>query len=136
LIADNSEALAAKIVVDPSNNIAPDGDGFKSLNPQGVSAGQQIAQLLPSDTRYVKAFSALGAESLDTTTTENGDKVAFYYATDDDAAGAAVADLITQAGWDPVRAGGVDDTARIEVFGDLHQFGGLNGRLLSKSEAE
>ena len=23
-----------------------------------------------------------------------------------------------------------------EVFGDIHQFGGLNGRLLSKSEAE
>lgn len=59
-----------------------------------------------------------------------------YYATDDDAAGAAVAELITRGGWDAVRAGGVDDTARIEVFGDLHQFGGLSGRLLSKSEAE
>jgi predicted dinucleotide-binding enzyme len=136
LLADNTEALTGKIVADPSNNIAPDGDGFKSLNPEGVSAGQQIARLLPPDTRYVKAFGALGAESLDATRTENGDKVAFFYATDDDAAGAAVADLITQAGWDAVRAGGVEDTARIEVFGDLHEFGGLNGRLLSKSEAE
>jgi 8-hydroxy-5-deazaflavin:NADPH oxidoreductase len=136
LITDNSEALAGKIVADTSNNIAPDGDGYKSLNPDGVSAGQQIASLLPSDTRYVKEFSALGVESLDTTSTETGDKVAYYYETDDDTAGAAVAELITHAGWDPVRAGGVDDTARIEVFGDLHQFSRLNGRLLSKSEAE
>lgn len=136
LIADNSEALAGKIVVDTSNNIAPDGDGYKSLNPDGVSAAQQIAPLLPSDTRYVKAFSALGAESLDTTSTETGDKVAYYYATDDKTAGAAVAELITQAGWDPVRAGGLDETARIEVFGDLHQFSRPNGRLLSRSEAE
>jgi len=136
LVADNTDALSGKIVVDPSNNIAPDGDGFKSLNPEGVSAGQQIAPLLPPDTRYVKAFGTLGAESLDATQTETGEKVALYYATDDDAAGAAVAELITRGGWDAVRAGGVDDTARIEVFGDIHQFGGLNGRLLSKSEAE
>jgi len=111
LVADNTDALSGKIVVDPSNNIAPDGDGFKSLNPEGVSAGQQIAPLLPPDTRYVKAFGTLGAESLDATQTETGEKVALYYATDDDAAGGAVAELITRGGWDAVRAGGVDDTA-------------------------
>ncbi|WP_370104946.1 NADPH-dependent F420 reductase [Streptacidiphilus sp. BW17] len=135
LLADNAQALKGKIVVDPSNNIAPDGDGFKSLNPEGVSAGQQLAKLMPAGARFVKAFGTLGADGLDATQTAEGDKVALYYATDDDAAGAAVADLITKGGWAPVRAGGVDDTARIEVFGDLHQFGGLNGRLLSESEA-
>lgn len=136
LLADNAEALKGKIVVDPSNNVAPDGSGgFKSLNPQGVSAGQQLAQLTPAGARFVKAFGTLGADSLDATQTAGGDAVALYYATDDDAAGAAVADLISKGGWAPVRAGGVDDTARIEVFGDLHQFGGLNGRLLSENEA-
>jgi hypothetical protein len=30
-----------KIVADPSSNIVPDGDGFKSLNPEGVSAGHR-----------------------------------------------------------------------------------------------
>jgi hypothetical protein len=39
--------------------------------------------------------------------------------------------VITAAGFDPVKAGGVSDAARIEVpDGDLHQNGGLGGRLL------
>ncbi|MDF8262628.1 hypothetical protein [Luteipulveratus flavus] len=59
-----------------------------------------------------------------------------FYAADDDAAASAVADLTAQGGWEPVRVGGVDDTSRIEVFGDLHQFGGLEGKVLSKREAE
>lgn len=135
LLADHAALLSGKIVVDPSNNVGPDGDGYKSLNPQGVSAGQQLASLVPSGARYVKAFGTLGADSLDAAQTAGGDKVALYYATDDDAAGRAVASLIAEGGWAPVRAGGVNDTARIEMFGDLHQFGGLNGRLLSESEA-
>jgi 8-hydroxy-5-deazaflavin:NADPH oxidoreductase len=32
--------------------------------------------------------------------------------------------------------GGVDQSIRIEVGGDLHQVGGLNGKLLTVSEAE
>jgi hypothetical protein len=34
-----------------------------------------------------------------------------------------------------VKAGGVKDALRIEVGGDLHQFGGLNGKLLNVEEA-
>ncbi|RAG81012.1 NADP oxidoreductase coenzyme F420-dependent [Streptacidiphilus pinicola] len=134
LLADNVTALQGKIVVDPSNNVAPDGDGFKSLNPEGVSAGRQLADLAPG-ARFVKAFGTVGADSLDVARTEGGERVALYYATDDQAAGDAVADLIAKGGWAAVRAGGVDDSGRIEVFGDLHQFGGLNGRLLSEDEA-
>ncbi|MEU6657614.1 NAD(P)-binding domain-containing protein [Streptomyces sp. NPDC046821] len=136
LLADNAEALKGKVVVDPSNNIAPDGDGFRNLNPEGVSAGQQLAQLMPAGAHYAKAFGTVGAEALDATRTEHGDRIALYYATDDEAAGETVSDLITKGGWAPVRAGGVAATARIEVFGDLHQFGGLAGRLLSKGEAQ
>jgi len=43
--------------------------------------------------------------------------------------------LITAAGFAPVKAGGVADTRRIEVFGDLHAMGGLDGRLLTVAEA-
>lgn len=136
IVADNADALADKIVVDPSNNIAADGDSFKNMNPEGISAGQQIAKMLPAGARYVKAFGTLPAEGLDATLTEGGEKVTLYYATDGDAAGTAVADLIAKGGWDAVKVGGVDDTARIEVFGDLHPFGGLQGKLLSKGEAE
>jgi 8-hydroxy-5-deazaflavin:NADPH oxidoreductase len=35
---------------------------------------------------------------------------------------------------DPVKAGGVDAALRIETSGDLHQFGGLNGKVIDASE--
>jgi predicted dinucleotide-binding enzyme len=58
------------------------------------------------------------------------------YATDDDAAAAAIERLISAAGFDPLKVGGVADAGRIEVpGGDLHQGGGLNGQLLDLDEA-
>ena len=59
-----------------------------------------------------------------------------FYATDDDQAAAASERLISAAGFDPVKAGGVDAALRIETFGALHQFGGLNGKTLDASEAD
>ncbi|NBH07468.1 NAD(P)-binding domain-containing protein [Amycolatopsis sp. SID8362] len=137
LLATYRDQLVGKIVIDPSNNIEPDdAGGVRSLNPDGVSAGQQLSQLLPDGARYVKAFGTLPAEALDATTTDAGATPVLFYATDDKKAGLVVADLISAAGFDPVRAGGIDATGRIEVFGDLHPFGGLDGRLLDRREAE
>jgi len=61
--------------------------------------------------------------------------VALFYATDDEHAASVAERLITAAGFDPVKAGGVDETLRLEVFGDLHQFGGLEGKLLDAQQA-
>ena len=59
-----------------------------------------------------------------------------FYATDDDAAAAAIERLISTAGFDPLKVGGVADAGRIEVpGGDLHQGGGLNGQLLDLDQA-
>jgi hypothetical protein len=59
-----------------------------------------------------------------------------FYATDDDLAAAAIERLITVAGFDPVKAGGVNEAVRIEMpGGDLHQVGGLGGRLLDADQA-
>jgi len=58
-----------------------------------------------------------------------------FYVTDDPSAALEVERLISVAGFDPVKAGGVRDALRIEVGGDLHAFGGLNGRLIDKDEA-
>ena len=57
-----------------------------------------------------------------------------FYAADDDAAGDLVAGLIRTGGYEPVRAGGLDQSIRIEMFGDLHEYGSL-GRVVTKSEA-
>lgn len=51
-----------------------------------------------------------------------------FYATDDERSGARAEQLIRTAGLSPYRVGGVDQSLRIEVLGDLHPFGGLNGK--------
>lgn len=136
LLQQHAEHLKGKIIVDPSNNIGPNDAGeMESKNPDGVSAADQLVKLIPEGASYVKAFGTLSAPMLEDETTESGDKVTMFYATDDDAAGDKVAGLIEQAGWDAVKAGGIADAKRIEVFGDLHPFGGLNGKTLSKQEA-
>ena len=58
-----------------------------------------------------------------------------FYATDDDQAAAAIERLISAAGFDPVKAGGVHAALHIETSGALHQFGGLNGKVIDASEA-
>ena len=45
-----------------------------------------------------------------------------------------VAGLIRADGCEPVRVGGLDQSIRIEMFGDLHEYGAL-GRAVTKSEA-
>jgi predicted dinucleotide-binding enzyme len=136
LLSEYRPELVGKIVVDPSNNVAFDQSGnATSLNPEGVSAAQQLAPLVPQGAWYVKAFGSLSADMLDSTVTDAGERPVLFYAADDEQAGKVVADLITKAGFDPVRAGGIEATGRIEVFGDLHPFGGLNGRLVGRAEA-
>jgi predicted dinucleotide-binding enzyme len=82
----------------------------------------------------VKAFGTLGAESL-ASEANRTPRAVLLYATDDDQAAAAIERLISAAGFDPVTAGGVDAALRIETFGDLHQFGGLDGKVVDASAA-
>ena len=136
LIATYHSALAGKIVVDPSNPIAPDGKGgFKKIIPAEQSSGQLIAALLPEGAELVKAFGTLGAESLGAAVNRKPDRAVLFYATDYPEAARAVAKLITASGFSPVSVGGIDQSIRIEVFGDLHEFGKL-GKLVSVKEAE
>ena len=43
-----------------------------------------------------------------------------FYATDDDRAGEEVERLIRTAGVEPVKVGGIEQSGRLEVGGDLH----------------
>jgi predicted dinucleotide-binding enzyme len=136
LIAKHADLLDGKIVIDPSNPIGLDDDGqiFRTL-PDDQSAGSLIAEMLPAGAHYGKAFGTLGADSLESAANREPRAVLFY-ATDDDSAAAAIEGLITAAGFDPVKAGGVEDAARLELpTGDLHQNGGLNGNLVDLDEA-
>jgi predicted dinucleotide-binding enzyme len=138
LIAEHADLLEGKVVVDPSNPIKPDGKGgFVRTLPEGQSAGSVIAGLLPAGAHFVKAFGTLGAESLGSSANRSPRRAVLFYTTGDDQAAAAVERLISAAGFEPVKAGGVKDAVRIELTGgDLHQFGGLNGKLLDADEAQ
>jgi 8-hydroxy-5-deazaflavin:NADPH oxidoreductase len=135
LIAEYRGKLAGKIVVDPSNPIAPDGSGgFKKIIPQDQSSGQLLAKLLPPGAKLVKAFGSLAAASLGTGARRTPEPNVLFYASDDRDAGNAVADLIRESGFVPVRIGGIDQSIRIEVFGDLHELGKL-GKVVTGKEA-
>ena len=136
LIEQHRPALAGKVVVDPSNPIAVNDRGdFSRTLPEGVSAGSVIAALLPEGAHFVKAFGTLSAGSLQNGSNREPARAVLFYATDDDQAQAAIERLISAAGFDPVKAGGVDAAIRIEMYGDLHDLGGLKGRLLDVEEA-
>ena len=135
LLGEYRNKLAGKIVVDPSNPIAPDGSGgFKKLIPQDQSSGQILAALLPPGAKLVKAFGTLAAPSLGKGARRSPEPNVLFCASDDRDAGNAVADLIRASGFAPVPIGGLDQSIRIEVFGDLHEFGRL-GRLVTAKEA-
>jgi predicted dinucleotide-binding enzyme len=136
LLAADRSAFSGKIVVDPSNPTAPDGKGgFKKTIAEDQSAGVIIAGLLPGDAELVKAFGTLGAQSLANGANRAPEPAVLFYATDYPKAGHAVAKLIVASGFSPFDVGGIDQSIRIEVGGDLHEFGKL-GKLVSATEAE
>ncbi len=125
--------LQDKIVIDPSNPIAPDGKGgFKKIIGADESAGQILKGLLPKGAILVKALGSLGAASLANEAFQNPIKVLFY-ASDDTSVNNTVEELIKDNGYEPVNIGGIDQSIRMEVFGELHEFGAL-GKAITKSE--
>jgi 8-hydroxy-5-deazaflavin:NADPH oxidoreductase len=136
VIPQEAHLFDGKVVVDPSNPVGFDGNGqiFRTL-PDEQSAGSIVAALLPSGAHYVKAFGTLAADSLATSSNREPHRAALFYATDDDIAATTVEHLIRVAGFDPLKAGGVMDTGRIEgPSGDLSQFG-LNGEIIDLEHA-
>jgi predicted dinucleotide-binding enzyme len=127
--------LAGKVIVDPTNPVGPDGaGGLQKIIGDRESSGQILAGLLPPGARLVKAFGTLSAPTLAAAARREPERAVQFYATDDDAAGDLVADLIRADGYEPVRVGGLDQAIRIETFGDLHEYGAL-GRAVTKTEA-
>jgi len=135
LIARYGVRLAGKVIVDPSNPVGPDDTGgYRKVIGEQESSGQMLAGLLPAGARLVKAFGTLSAPTLSAAARREPERAVQFYAADDATAGDLVADLIRAGGYEPVRVGGLDQSIRIEMFGDLHEYGAL-GRVVTKSEA-
>lgn len=126
-LAEHADALAGKTIIDPSNPIRFDDQGNVSRTlPDGVSSGQRNRDALPAGARLAKAFGSISADDL--AASSNSDpRTVLFYAADDDAAASEAARLITVAGFEPVKLGGIDESIRMEVLGELHPFGQLDG---------
>jgi predicted dinucleotide-binding enzyme len=57
---------------------------------------------------------------LESSTNRSPEPAILFYATDDDRAGGQVEHLIRTAGFEAVKVGGIEQTDRLEVGGDLH----------------
>lgn len=127
--------LKGKIIIDPSNPIAPDENGgFKKIIGEKESAGQLNASLLPQGAKLVKAFGTLGAASLANSANQLPEKAVLFYAAEGTIHDTVVELLIHKNGFDAVKVGGLDQSIRIEVFGDLHEYGAL-GKVVTATEA-
>lgn len=129
--------LAGKIIVDPSNPIAPDEKGgFKKIIDQEKSSGLLLSSLLPKDAKLAKALGTLGAASLQDAAFQQPEKAVEFYATDDTSINEQIEDLIRDNGFEPIRLGGIEKSIRIEVFGDLHEMGALGKTVTSKEASQ
>jgi len=119
VLAEYSQRLDGKVVIDPTNPIGfENGQMFRTL-PDGQSAGSVVQGLLPANAHYVKAFGSLGAVQL-ADIANREPRVVLFYATDDGNAEATVRRLIQAAGFEPMDVGGLAAVGRMEgPSGDL-----------------
>lgn len=131
-----AKELDGKVIVDVSNPIAPDGKGgFKKIIEQEQSAGRILSELTPANAILVKAFGTLGAGSLVKAAFSEPERKVLFYASDSIKSNSKIEELITASGFAPFHVGGIDQSIRIEVFGDLHEFGAL-GKTVTLKEAK
>ena len=113
--------LARKLVIVPSNPVTTDAQGnVVRVLPEGQSSGKVVAGWLPAGVRLAMAFGTLPADLLVSASNRSPEPAVLFYVTDDDRAGVEVERLIRTAGFEPVKAGGIEQSSRLEVGGDLH----------------
>jgi predicted dinucleotide-binding enzyme len=121
VIDEIADPLTGKVLVVPSNPLTTDAQGNVSrLLPEGESSGEVIAGWLPAGARLAMAFGTMSADLLESASNRSPEPAALFYATDDDHAGSEVERLIRIAGFEPVKVGGIGQSGRLEVGGDLH----------------
>jgi predicted dinucleotide-binding enzyme len=121
VIDELADRLTDKLVVVPSNPLGIDAQGSVSrLLPKGQASGEVVAGWLPAGARQAMAFGTMSANILESARERSLEPAVLFYVTDDDRAGEEVERLIRTAGFEPVKAGGLQQSDRLEVGGDLH----------------
>lgn len=121
VIDEIADALGDKSVIVPSNPVGLDAQGeIVRLLPEGQSSGETVAGWLPTGARLAMAFGTMSADLLESSSNRSPERAVLFYATDDDRGSGEVERLIHVAGFEPMKVGGLKQSGRLEVSGDLH----------------
>ncbi len=121
VIDEIADAVGDRLVVVPSNpfGLDPQGKVIRLLT-EDQSSGEVVAGWLPKGARLAMTFGTMSADLFESSRNRSPEPAVLFYVSDDDRAGEAVERLIRTAGFEPVKAGGIDQSSRLEVGGDLH----------------
>ena len=121
VIEEITDSLTDKLVVVPSNPVGLDAQGaIVRLLPEGQSSGEVVAGWLPGGTRLAMAFGTMSAPLFESSGGRLSEPAVLFYTADDGRADEGVERLIRTAGFEPVKIGGLEQSRRLEVGGDLH----------------
>ncbi len=116
-----ADSLIDKLVVVPSNPLGIDAEGnISRLLPTGQSSGEVVTGWLPARARLAMAFGTMSADIFESSGNRSPELAVLFYVTDEDRASEEVERLIRTAGFEPVKVGGIEQSGRLEVGGDLH----------------
>ncbi len=121
VIDELAAGLNDKVVVVPSNPVGIDAQGKVSrLLPEGQSSGAVVAGWLPTGARWPWRSDPCRRISSSPRATGRRSRRCSSTRQMTTARGEEVARLIRTAGFEPVQVGGVEQSGRLEVGGDLH----------------
>ena len=114
--------LAGKLTIVPSNPVTLDNQGnVGRVLSEGQAAGEVVRSWLPAEARLAMTFGTMSAPLLESSSNRSPERAVLFYATDDERAGQGAERLIRTAGFEPLKVGGLGQSTRLEVGGDLHE---------------
>ena len=122
VIDEIADALSETYLVVPSNPVGLDAKGdVVRLLPEGQPSGEVVAGWLPAGTPFALAFGTMSADLFESSSSRSPEHAVLFYVSEGDRAGHEVVEhLIRTAGFEPMRIGGIEQSSRLEVGGDLH----------------
>ena len=121
VIDEIADALGDKSLVVATNPVGLNAHGkVVRLLPEGQSSGEIVAGWLPTGARLAMAFGTMWADLLESSGKRSPEPAVLFYVTDDARGGDEVERLIRTAGFEPMKVGGINQSSRLEVGGDLH----------------
>jgi predicted dinucleotide-binding enzyme len=121
VIEEIGDALGETYLVVPSNPVGLDAKGkIVRLLPEGQSSGEVVASWLPTGTPFAIAFGTMSANLLESSSHRSPEPAVLFYASENEQGSSELEHLIRTAGFEPMRIGGIEQSSRLEVGGDLH----------------